>query len=165
MRAQLILYDQCNQAYCDPSAEGIFFICSTGTPHSPIGPLYFHPSSRITEYAIGKHFCDEQRSKGKKSDMIIARSYLEGMLKLSHIYQITEWLVMTPSEQYIHTKMIHIQQKLASSGIRLIFLPNTQFLLSQEEFAKHYEKPPIMEFFYRMMRKKYNILMDGDKPV
>jgi deoxyribodipyrimidine photolyase-related protein len=43
--------------------------------------------------------------------------------------------------------------------------PNIQFLITREEFKNQFEKPPIMETFYRYMRKSRDILMmDGPKP-
>jgi deoxyribodipyrimidine photolyase-like uncharacterized protein len=51
-----------------------------------------------------------------------------------------------------------------SSHITLEFRANTQFLISHEEFTKQFLKPPVMETFYRWMRKKFDILMEDGKP-
>lgn len=72
---------------------------------------------------------------------------------------------MTPSEAYIHTLFINIQNNLKKYDIHIEFTTNTQFLITHEEFRKQFPKPPVMETFYRWMRKKFNILMDQDKPL
>ena len=72
---------------------------------------------------------------------------------------------MTPSEPHLLKQLERIRETLTKHYITLTFRPNTQFLISHEEFCKQYEKPPIMETFYRWMRKKFGILMNGDKPL
>jgi len=53
------------------------------------------------------------------------------------------------------------------SKIPIEFVEDAHFLASHEDFARHAEgrKQLRMEFFYREMRKRYNVLMNGDKPV
>jgi deoxyribodipyrimidine photolyase-related protein len=73
---------------------------------------------------------------------------------------------MIPSENYIYEYFMSLVSKLASQNILLIFISNTQFLISHEDFKNIYpDKPPVMETFYRMMRRRFDILMDGDKPI
>jgi deoxyribodipyrimidine photolyase-related protein len=50
--------------------------------------------------------------------------------------------------------------------VSLQIFENRQFLITQKEFSEHFEKPPVMETFYRYMRKSRNILIKDDgKPV
>ncbi len=66
---------------------------------------------------------------------------------------------MRPSEEYL-------ARRIESWNLDLEILPNTQFLITREEFSQQFERPPIMETFYRYMRKSRNILMEDDgKPV
>jgi deoxyribodipyrimidine photolyase-like uncharacterized protein len=37
--------------------------------------------------------------------------------------------------------------------------------MNHNEFLAQYEKPPVMENFYRFMRKKHVILMENEKPL
>ncbi|NCQ82968.1 cryptochrome/photolyase family protein [bacterium] len=67
--------------------------------------------------------------------------------------------MMMPAEPYMQRKFLAIQKKLKEQDITLSFLKNTQFLLEHDEFLSMYKKPPVMETFYRTMRKKLNILM------
>ena len=53
------------------------------------------------------------------------------------------------------------------NSIELIVLKDTKFICSNEDFQSWSagKKSLIQEFFYRWVRKKYSILMDGDKPI
>ncbi len=52
-------------------------------------------------------------------------------------------------------------------GVPVDILPDTRFLCSRTEFADwaHGRKELRMDFFYREMRRKSGLLMEGDKPV
>jgi deoxyribodipyrimidine photolyase-related protein len=97
---------------------------------------------------------------------LISRSYFEGLLIYCQKHKIEKILLVEPSEYFVFQNFQTIQKKLKKVGIILEFLPDTEsFLLSPEEFQKQFKKPPIMEFFYRFMRKKFDILMDGKNPL
>jgi len=51
-------------------------------------------------------------------------------------------------------------------GVDFEVRPDRHFLCSREEFARHARgrKQLRMEFFYREMRRKHRVLMDGDEP-
>lgn len=55
----------------------------------------------------------------------------------------------------------------SSSKVELAILKDTHFLCSIDDFKQHAEgrKSLRMEYFYREIRKRYNILMDDGKPV
>jgi deoxyribodipyrimidine photolyase-like uncharacterized protein len=71
---------------------------------------------------------------------------------------------MTPSEYTFYKHIEKIKSKLNNHNITIEFRQNTQFLITQEDFSKQYTKPPIMETFYRWMRKEFNILIQDGKP-
>jgi deoxyribodipyrimidine photolyase-related protein len=86
-------------------------------------------------------------------------SYREGIEKYRAEQSIENIILMRPSEEYL-------ARRIESWELDLEILPNTQFLITREEYSKQFEKPPIMETFYRYMRKSRNILMEDDgKPV
>lgn len=69
-------------------------------------------------------------------------------------------MVVEPPEYFVFQNLKKVQDALQKVGIILEFTPDTEsFLLSRDDFQKQFKKPPIMEFFYRFMRKKYSILM------
>ncbi len=56
---------------------------------------------------------------------------------------------------------------ISRQGVRLQMVEDEHFLCSSEEFIQHAQgrKSLRLEFFYREMRRKHQILMDGDKPL
>jgi len=73
-------------------------------------------------------------------------------------------IVITWPSDYRTLKMIQLLQ--ADVDIDIELREDDRFLIHQKEFAQWAQKNKEirMEFFYRMMRKKYSILMDGDQP-
>jgi deoxyribodipyrimidine photolyase-related protein len=66
---------------------------------------------------------------------------------------------MRPSEEFL-------ARRIESWDLSLQMIPNSQFLITHEEFFRQFQKPPVMETFYRYMRKSRDILMETDgKPV
>ncbi|MFN7002716.1 MAG: cryptochrome/photolyase family protein [Roseinatronobacter sp.] len=61
-------------------------------------------------------------------------------------------------------RLIHAMQEVP---LKLTLLPDDRFLFSHKEFADWAEgrKALRMEYFYREMRRKTGLLMDGDKPI
>ena len=71
-----------------------------------------------------------------------------------------KFVIVKPSENYVFENFLKIQKKLKDLWVELEFFPDTySFFLNHEEFRKQYTKPPIMEYFYRFMRKREGILM------
>jgi len=72
------------------------------------------------------------------------------------IVQPGEWRV----EQSLHAAARELE-------VELEIRPDRHFLSAREEFAKHAHgrKQLRMEFFYREMRRKHEVLMDGDQPL
>ncbi len=162
-RAQWILYDQCNIRYIEPWVTDIFFILFTGSRiSSPVGNLTFNIRSKITEYAIARAFLADCAKAGYQTHWIEALSYREGIMEFVAKTSLTDIISMRSSEEYLAKKI----EKYILPWVSLTLFPNRQFLITLEEFWENFEKPPIMETFYRYMRKSRYILMeDNGKPV
>lgn len=76
----------------------------------------------------------------------------------------TEVVATEAAEFRLLDDMRHWQQDL---GIPVSILQDSRFLATQTEFSEWAEgkKQLRMEFFYREMRRKYRILMEGDQPI
>lgn len=68
---------------------------------------------------------------------------------------------MQSSEPY-HARHIHKRSKKQTIPVHI--KTNTQFLIDNQKFQKQFPTPPIMETFYRRMRKQNNILIEDGKP-
>ncbi|GEA08440.1 cryptochrome/photolyase family protein [Alteromonas sp. KUL42] len=66
-----------------------------------------------------------------------------------------------------HRLLKSMQQWENVLGVPVTILPDTRFLSTPEEFSEWAEgkKQLRMEFFYREMRRKHNVLMDGRNPI
>ena len=162
-KAQWIIYDQCNTRYIEPWVTDIFFILFTGTRiSSPMGDLTFNTRSLIAEYAIAREFLAECEKLGYATHWIEADSYSIGIEKFVQKSGITDIISMRSSEEYLARKIdIYILQ-----WVSLQIFENRQFMITPREFGEQFEKPPVMETFYRYMRKSRNILIEDDgKPV
>jgi deoxyribodipyrimidine photolyase-related protein len=60
-----------------------------------------------------------------------------------------------------------VREELKKAVPKLAILPDRHFMCSVEAFAAHAQgrKQLRLEFFYREMRRKHDVLMDGDQPV
>ena len=70
-----------------------------------------------------------------------------------------------PDEYRLHKLLASLRHEL---GVPVQSVSSEHFLVEMHEFATYFnkDKMPIMEFFYRKMRKKYQIMMEsnGDDP-
>ncbi len=73
-------------------------------------------------------------------------------------------VVVEPGEWRVQEQL---QQTAKAAGIPLEIRTDTHFLCTREEFAAHAQgrKQLRMEFFYREMRRKHGVLMEGGEPV
>ena len=73
-------------------------------------------------------------------------------------------IVVEPGEWRVRESL---QMTALALGVDLELRPDRHFLSSREEFAAHAKgrKQLRMEFFYREMRRKHDVLMEGEQPV
>ena len=119
-------------------------------------------------FSAMRHFAQELQDKHynviyQKLDNNKNSSFTSAVESVVNKDQIAEIIVGAPGE-YRVLKMIKSWQKKFS--IKVTILPDNKFLSTAKEFSKWAEgkKQLRMEFFYREMRKKYNILMNGSNP-
>ncbi len=116
-----------------------------------------------------RHFCIELKKRGfKVVYKLLEKDYqpktysleIEQLVKNNHFDQI---VVTHPSE---YRQLQEVQQWEQKFNIPLKILEDTRFLCTHEEFKKFAanKKTLRMEFFYREMRQKYNILMRQNEP-
>ncbi len=62
--------------------------------------------------------------------------------------------------------VVALQEVCKRTGVACEILEDNWFFCSRADFAKHLEgrKQPRMEYFYREMRRRYGVLMDGGEP-
>lgn len=84
--------------------------------------------------------------------------------RLLHTYPISKFEYQRPDEYRVWSQL---QTFCAALAIESTEYDSEHFLLPFEEIGQQFtkDKHQTMEYFYRMMRKRYNLLMDEDKPL
>jgi deoxyribodipyrimidine photolyase-related protein len=114
-----------------------------------------------------RHFAQALRDEGlplhyRRLDDAANRHTLAGELEAAVAALGPESLVMTePGEWRVRQALVDAAQRL---GVALEIRPDRHFLCSVDEFAAHARarKGLRMEFFYREMRRRHRVLMDGE---
>jgi deoxyribodipyrimidine photolyase-related protein len=72
-----------------------------------------------------------------------------------------------PDEWRLDQQLKALCADLHEIGVSSQYYDTEHFLSGRTELAEHFKgkKTYVMESFYRMMRKKHNVLMDGDEPL
>ena len=130
-----------------------------------------HKKKIVFLFSAMRHFAEELRVEKnyqveylKLNDPEPIQSFTQAVEKTLAKHKIDKIIVTSPGEYRVLTE-INIWQDLF--GIPVDIREDARFLCNQVEF-KNWSKDRKnlrMEYFYREMRKKYSILMDGDQPI
>lgn len=131
--------------------------------------VWTHKQRIAVFLAAMRHFAADMRARGlrvdyRKLDETGNRGTLAGELREALARHQPEKVVMAEAGEW--RVAIAISEVCAASGVPLEVREDRHFLCTVEEFRKHAagRKQLRMEFFYREMRKRYGILMEGDEP-
>ena len=121
-------------------------------------------------FSAMRHFSEELQAKGfqvhytKLDDPKNSGSFRDEVTRVTQIYKPDQIIVTSPSEYRV---LKDIQKWQTKFDVPVEIRPDNRFLCTPEEFAgwAHGRKQLRMEYFYREMRKKYDILMDGNQPL
>jgi deoxyribodipyrimidine photolyase-related protein len=121
-------------------------------------------------FSAMRHFAEELKEKGyrlrytKLDDNDNAGSLGGEVARLVEDENVSEIVLTEPGEYRVLQEMQRWEKRF---DVPVRILEDTRFLCSRQAFADWAEgrKQLRMEYFYREMRRKYNILMDGDEPV
>ena len=135
----------------------------------PVRTVKHHQKKLVFIFACMRHFASELEAQGWRvhydrldqvKDMNIEQA-LSGVLQKAKPIKV---IYTQPSEYH---DQIAMQNLLSQKPIDVTLLTDDRYLCSSEDFAIYAKdkKQLRLEFFYRMMRKKHHILMEGDQPV
>jgi deoxyribodipyrimidine photolyase-related protein len=116
-----------------------------------------------------RHFASELKDDGfnlcyvELNSEENTNSFKSEILRISKKYQINKVKVTHPGE----FRVLQDLQSLKAENIDLEIIEDDRFLCSIKEFVEFAKnkKTLLMENFYRMMRQKYNVLMNSNKPI
>lgn len=169
MNLILILGDQLNKAISSLSdidkARDVIWMCEVWEEARYVK---HHKKKIAFVFSSMRHFAQELRDDGytihytKLNDNDNAGSFYGEAQRAVERCNPDKVIVTEPSEYRVLNDM-----KDWALDVPLEIRPDDRFLCTHNEFAQWAEgrKQLRMEYFYREMRKKYTILMDGNKPV
>ncbi len=154
-----ILFDQLSEFHSlitDPKKEILIFIETSAKPKL----RNYHKQKLVLLLTSMREFALEKANSG--FEIIYHYSdnfYDEAILEIKTKFQLDQIFLLEPSEWEIGSKL----EKLNFLEI----ITNELFLIQENEFDQIFKdkKKYLLETFYRYMRKKYNILMDNEKPI
>ena len=164
---QFICTTQCNRERIHPEATDLLFVVSSWKPfpqvNDTISSLSLNIYSKLLEYAIG-YECMQERSSEYTTKFVVEECYYDAIKHYCTEHKITTVTCMRSNEPYLQEHLEDVASKLEADGIVMTFTQNVQFLIDLETFAQKFAKPPIMETFYRWMRRESNLLMEDGEP-
>lgn len=111
-----------------------------------------------------RHYAGQLRSQGYQVEIIKAPTFIEGLQSFVSKVSPDRLVCMAANDYWAR----EFQQKRLEGrlGIPVTTLPNTLFLVEQHDPYPDTDpdKSYRQEYFYRKMRRHFQILMDGDEP-
>jgi len=136
-------------------------------PHDSFYELAHHKHKLVFQISSFRHFIEQIQYKNIKHEKISKESpkLLDYLSSLHSKDPFSSLCVSKPSEYKTLKDLMYFCQ---SSGIKFELFEDNNFITTDEDYkywAKD-KKSTIQEFYYRWLRKKFNILMDkNSKPV
>ncbi len=167
---RLILGDQLNAEHSwfketDPSVCYLLMEVRTETDYAT-----HHIQKVIAFFAAMRRFAEWLRSKGHKviyirlDDKQNRQSFEENIAELVAWHGFTRFEWQLPDEHRLDTTLAKMAKAL---GVPTAVYDTGHFMSTRTELAEFFEgkKTYLMESFYRYMRRKHGVLMDGDGPL
>lgn len=130
--------------------------------------VWSHKARTILFLSAMRHFASELRQAGREVHYSTLHEtgqsgLVERLVAMAGSVGATELIVSEPGEWRIEQSLIEASKR---AGLKLRLLSDSHFLCSRDEFSKWAAKykQMRMEYFYRDMRKRYQVLMDGGEP-
>ncbi len=168
MNLRFVLGDQLNlkiSSLSDIDAEkDIIFMCEVWDEATYVR---HHKKKIAFIFSAMRHFAEELQAAGYRvhyarlDDANNAGSFTDELLRVVALYNPDRVIVTEPSEYRVLQDLQN-----CDAGVLIEIRPDDRFFCSHDTFAAWADgrKQLRMEYFYRDMRKKHNILMDGDQP-
>jgi deoxyribodipyrimidine photolyase-related protein len=143
-------------------AESVIFMAES---FARAETLPYHKQKLVLVWSAMRHFAEELRGNGYEVDYYEAQPSLKMALRAhKKKYETHRIRLMESSEYGISTRLA---QMARSERFEVETTPNNLFPSDKDAFARDTrgENTLLLESFYRKMRRKTGLLMDGDGPV
>ncbi len=170
-KLRFLFHDHLNQsvaslASCDREND-VIMLCESKIEFSRVK----HHQKKIAFWLSSmRHFHEELLEVGYRVDYVMlddpknTHDLLKEIKACAERHQLREVVLMQPSDYRTQEMMRSLPKKY---DLALEMLPDSRFLATDTFFSTWAtgKKQLRMEFFYREMRKSYDILMEGSEPV
>jgi deoxyribodipyrimidine photolyase-related protein len=122
----------------------------------------YHWQKLVLIFSAMRHFAAELRAKGREVHYFpLANEFPTALACFVRDADIEKLYVMEPND---HDRAIAMPAIAKRIGCRIEVTPNTQFLATRDAFNQWADgtRSPVMESFYRSMRKKLGVLVESD---
>jgi deoxyribodipyrimidine photolyase-related protein len=126
--------------------------------------LPWHRQKLVLLLSSMRHFAAQLQAAGYRVVLHRAASYAEGLAELAREHQASRVVATEGREQDMVEELDRARATLEALGVSLVLREDRGFLATREEFATwaRGRKEYRMEWFYREMRRKHQILMEPD---
>ncbi len=126
--------------------------------------LPWHRQKLVLILSAMRHFADALIAAGYRVDYRRAASYEDGLLAAAQEHGAHRVVATEGREWEMMQSLTRATQMLGNAGVPLELRADRGFLATHEDFARWSKgkKELRMEFFYREMRRKHDILMEAD---
>ena len=122
----------------------------------------YHRQKLVLVWSAMRHFAEELKADSWQVTYAISEDFITPLQNWIEANKITELQITIPCDRPFYSFLYSLDL-----NCKIVFLADNHFLWDREDFIA-WAKPRkrlLMEDFYRESRKKFNILMDGKKPV
>ena len=147
-------------ASCEADKEDTPIILIESLSH--VQERRYHKQKLILIWSAMRHFAEELAAEGWQVTYKTANDFATPLKEWVKAESITELRVMEPADRPFAELLANLDL-----SCELVQTPNNHFLWTTDEFEKwaSSRKSLLLESFYREGRKRFEILMNGKKPV
>lgn len=132
-----------------------------------------HIQKAVAFFAAMRSFADHLRQQGhrviyyKLNHPQNHQNLPDNISELIQTEDFDHFEYQLPDEWRLDQQLKNFCTELHEIGVSSHYYDTEHFLSSRTELQEHFKgkKTYVMESFYRMMRKKHNVLMEGDEPL
>ncbi|MCB8925844.1 MAG: cryptochrome/photolyase family protein [Ardenticatenaceae bacterium] len=128
------------------------------------GKQPYHRRKLVLLFSAMRHYAENLRERGYDVTYLKTPTFAAGLRQFMREQQPERLFTMAASEWNGRSFQQHQLAQIV--GIPITLLPNTQFLVSQfDPYPNHNpDKNVIMEYFYREMRRHFDVLLENGQP-
>lgn len=167
---RLVLGDQLNAGhswFVLPDSQVLYIMCEL---RSETDYALHHVQKVVAFFMAMRLFAERLLAAGHRvhyvrlDDEANTGSFADELWRIREATGATAWSWQMPDEWRLDAQMHEIAQQWNAKGFQTHVVDSEHFLTERSDLAAHFagKKTYLMESFYRMMRRKFNVLMEPE---